>query len=99
MHSAVNPLVMLAKQHFSPDAAPISREMWFRFSVEERCGPESGESESLCGPDTGMLGRFHSYVPVSGGLEMVVWGSEEVLREGAPPMMPPSINLMEGAEV
>ena len=72
--------------------------MWFRFSVEERWAPQIGDSETLCGPETGMLGRFHSCVELVGSLDMVVWGSEDVFGEGAPPMMPPSMNLMAGAE-
>ena len=60
MHSAVKPLERLAKQHFSPEAFPISEEMWFRFNVEARCAPERGESETLLGPETGILGLSHS---------------------------------------
>jgi hypothetical protein len=98
IHSAVKPLVMLAKQHFRPDAGPISAEMWFRFSVEERCFPEIGASTRQYGPDTGILGLFHSW-DVSVGLETVVAGAGAAFKEGVLPMMPPSIKLIAGAEV
>ena len=45
MQSAVNPLVVEAKQHFRPDAGPISLEIWFKFNVSDKCFPERGESE------------------------------------------------------
>jgi hypothetical protein len=89
MQSAVNPLLVLAKQHFKPEAGPILGEMWFRFSVEDRCDPEVGESASMCGPETGMLGLDH-VSPVDSGLDF---------REGGPPMMPPSTNFTDGAVV
>jgi hypothetical protein len=92
-------LVILAKQHFKPDALPTSSEMWFKFSVDERCAPDAAESDTLYGPDTGMLGLFHSCVLLAGASEMVVDGSEEFLGDGAPPMMPPSTNFTPGAAV
>jgi hypothetical protein len=94
--SAVKPLLRLAKQHFRPDAWPISVEMWFKFKVSARCFPEPGASSILCGPETGIEGRFQ-VCAVAGSSAMVVLGSGAALGEGAPPMMPPSRNFMEGA--
>lgn len=87
IQSAVNPLLVLAKQHFKPDAGPISGEMWFKFSVEDRCEPDIGASASTCGPETGMLGVD----------QVCVLDSVLSLRVGGPPIMPPSMNFIDGA--
>jgi hypothetical protein len=46
----------------------------------------------------GIEGRDQVCV-VEGCVETVVWGADEALREGGPPIMPPSRNLISGVLV
>lgn len=93
IHSAVKPLLKLAKQHLSPLAGPISGEICFTFNVAAKWAPEMGASVRGCGPDTGRDGRFQAWEE-GASIAMPVLFSGADLGEGAPPMMPPSMNFM-----
>lgn len=58
MQIAVKPLDVDAKQHFSPDAGPISEETCLLLRTSSRCAPETGAVARGFGPETWMLGRF-----------------------------------------
>ena len=96
--SAVAPLVVDAKQHFRPDAEPISGEMCFMFKSSKSSLPATGASDNLTGPEVGIEGLFQACSD-SGRIVtfvgLVFSGSSFGL--GAPPMIPPSMKLMEGA--
>jgi hypothetical protein len=53
MHRAVAPFVVLAKQHLSPLAEPISGVICFMFRSSKRFLPETGASATDTGPDVG----------------------------------------------
>jgi hypothetical protein len=69
--------------------------MCLMFSVSARWAPDLGASASVsvCGPETGMLGRVQELEVVleEGWVETPVVGVEESERRGGPPMIPPSM--------
>lgn len=58
---AMKPLVVLAKHILSPEAEPMLEVMCFTLRVVAKCEPFFGASESLCGPEVGMLQRSVSH--------------------------------------
>lgn len=98
MQSAVKPFVVVAKHIFRPEAGPISGEMCLICSKASRVGPDIGAFESGLGPETGIEGLFHVW-DVGGAEDVVVGCSEASFRDGAPPIIPPSKNLIVGVSV
>lgn len=61
-----------------------------------RCAPDIGALESSWGPEMGIEGRLHA-CSKSGSMDAVVLGVVvSFLSFGAPPMIPPSMNLIAG---
>jgi hypothetical protein len=86
--NAVNPFAVLAKQHLSPEATPISSEMWFRPRAAESSANDGAEHGR--GPEMGILG-LDQFVEIVG-----LGDSSLEFRRGGPPMMPPSKKLIVG---
>lgn len=90
IHSAVKPLVVVAKQHFRPLAMPTSSEMCLRLRVLLKWTKEAGTEEM--DPEMGMLGLDQ----VDGESAVIEAEVEADFCAGGPPMMPPSRHLMAG---
>lgn len=85
MQSAVKPLVVLAKQHFRPEAEPMRGVRWDELSVVMRW-----LEGMVCGPESGMEGRFQeSMEEGSIGAELSAGG----FKLGGPPIIPPSMKF------
>lgn len=83
MQRAVKPFVVLAKQHFRPLAGPISELICLMFRASWRWAPEMGALVRRWGPEMGTEGS----------------DQPESLRDGGPPIIPPSRKLIVGVWV
>lgn len=83
--NAVKPFVKEAKQHFKPEAVPMSSLTCLVLSSSARWAPDFGAAARGFGPERQMPGRFHAVHPVS---------SLPGIDFGGPPIMPPSTSLM-----
>ena len=84
MAIAVNPLDIEAKQHFNPDAIPISVPTCFTLRTSSRFAPAFGTDDKVRGPESTMVGLVHEE-----GSDF--WSGAFSFGFGGPPMMPPSM--------
>lgn len=101
MQSAVKPLVVLAKHIFKPEAEPISSLTCLTLRRLARSEPDTGAADNLSGPDIGTDGLFQEWDEAGETAKFVESTCPAVdkagFRDGGPPMIPPSMNLMAGA--